>query len=580
MRVLKGAFPILRWIGQYNLKAARGDLMAGVTVGVMLVPQGMAYALLAGMPPIYGLYTAILPLLIYPIFGSSRHLAVGTMAIDSIIVAVGVGALAMGDEGRYIELALLLALMVGVIHTSLGVARLGFLVNLLSHPVIVGFTSAAVLIIGFSQLGNLLGIDLPRTQQIHLLVYGAARAIGSFHLVTAAVGIGGIILLLLMKRWTPKLPSAFLVVILGTMVAWGLQLESVGVGVVGMVPEGLPGFKLPALGVQALSDLFPTAIALALIQLANVFALGKVFAARHRYDINANQELIAIGAANMMGSLFQSYPISGSYTRSAVNEMAGGQTALANVFAALLVMVTLLFMTKTLYHIPKAILAALIIVAVLGMFDPQAFKRLYVIKRTDGIIAMLTFCVTLVLGIQNGILTGILLSIAGLTYRISRAHIAVLGHLPGTRSFRDISRNPETHPIEGILILRMDASFTYVNAERLKEVVLRHINEADYQAIILDASTMNDLDTTAVQTLHLLIDALQARGIELFLTGIHGKVMSILELSGLREQLGPEHLTLSPHRAVTRFLASRDELHLYSADQVPSSEAVSDASSS
>lgn len=566
MKVLKAIFPFLEWLGTYTLKKAKGDVLAGLTVGVMLVPQAMAYALLAGLPPIYGLYASIVPLLIYPLLGSSRHLALGATAIDAIIVVVGVGALAGGDEARFIELALLLALMVGTIHLVLGLTRLGMLANLLSRPVIAGFTSAAVLIIAFSQLGGLLGISLPRTQLLHQLVLDAARQVGGTHAITAVLGGAGLLLLLGLKRWLPRWPEAFLVVLLGALAAWGLGLGAAGVDLVGQVPKGLPTFKVPVVDLPTVKALFPTAIALAFIQLANMFALGKMFAARHRYDIDPNQELIALGAANALGSLFQSFPVSGSYSRSAVGELSGGKTPFVNVYAALLVVGALLFLTDVLFFVPKTILAALVIIAVLGMLDLKVFRRLYRIKRTDGIIAVLTFVCTLVLGIQNGILAGILMSIVGMLFRISSAHIAVLGHLPHTRSFRDVDQRPEAEPIEGLLILRMDASFTYINAERLKDFVLSHTNdpEAGCKGVILDASTMNDLDTTAVEALQRMIETLAARGIELYLTGVHGKVQYVLNASGLRDQLGEDHVLLSPHRAVLHFLAQRGWQDRYS----------------
>ncbi len=562
--MLRQLFHIATWLPGYRWRDLRGDLLAGLTVGVMLIPQGMAYAMLAGMPPIYGLYASLVPLLVYAVFGTSRHLAVGTVAIDMVIVAVGVGALAEPGSARYVELVIALALMVGALQMAMGAARLGFVVNLLSRPVIIGFTSAAALIIGMSQLGNLLGVALPRSQQVFVLFWEAARHAGQIQPLSLAFGVGGIVVLLVLARWRRLVPGPLVVVAVGTLLAWWLGLARQGMAVVGAVPMGLPALDLPALDLPAARGLLPTALTLVLVQFLSVVSLGKVFAARHRYQIDANRELVAIGAANFFGSLFRGLPVSGSFSRTAVNDRAGARTALANVFAAGLIALTLLFLTPLFHHLPVPVLAAIIMVAAFGLLDWREVRYLLRAKRIDGALAILTFLATLLIGIQAGILLGVTASVVAIMYRISRPNVAVLGHLPGTRSFGDVERNPEARPLDGILMLRVDASFSFANADLVRDLILEKSQvEGALRAVIIDASSMNDLDMTAVAMLTSVAATLQERGIDLYFGGVKGPVRDVMRRSGLTEQLGADHFFLSPHRAVKRVLEASGRLDAY-----------------
>ncbi len=544
---------ILRSLAYYGRRNLSGDLMAGLTVGIMLIPQGMAYAFLAGMPPIYGLYASLTPLLVYALIGSSRHLAVGTTAIDSLIMVFALGAMAeTGTEG-YIALAALFTFMVGVIHLLLSAARMGFLVNLLSRPVILGFVSAAAAMIGFSQLSNILGLELSRSEYIYEVIYEAAIHVEDTHILSLLMGLAGVFLLIVMHRWR-KIPAALLVVVAATVVTWLFRLDARGIAIVGAIPMGLPHFGLPDFDMDAVRALAPTALMLAFIQFTNVGSLGKAFAARHNYTIKPNRELLALGVANTLGSLFQSYAVSGSLSRTAVNEQAGAQTRAANAFAALLIALTLLVLTPLLYFLPIPILASIIMVASFGMINVPELKRLYRMKRTDGHLAIMTFFVTLVFGLEPGIVVGIAASVVAIMYRISRPNFAILGHLPGTRSFRDIDLYPEAQEIEGILILRVDASFSYANADFLRDLILSksELTSNRIHAVIIDASSVNDLDTTAVTAFFSIVENLKKHGIAMYFTGIHGSVEGVLKRSGLAEAIGEDHLLLSPYRAVRR----------------------------
>jgi len=558
MKSIKYYLPILQWLPQYTRRDFWGDLVAGLTVGVMLIPQGMAYAILGGLPPIYGLYASLVPLLVYPIFGTSRHLAVGIMAIDMLIMSAGLVVLAEVGSAHYIELAFLLALMVGLIQMVMGVARLGFVVTLLSRPVIGGFTAAAALTIGFSQIKNLLGVPLERTQFVYEVLWEALQHVSDVHPLTLGIGLGGILLLLAIQRWVPVLPGPLIAVVLASAAVWWFRLQEVGVAIVGDIPIGLPKPVMPSFDAGTLRALLPTAITLSLVQFMSVISLGKVFAARHRYSIKPNRELFALGALNFLGGGFQSMPVSGSFSRTAVGDRAGSRTAMTNVVATGVIILTLLFLTPLFYYLPIPIFASIIMVAAFGMIDVKELRFLLRTKRVDGSLAILTFLSTLFIGIHQGVLIGVAFSVVAIMYRISRPNVAVLGHLPDTRSFRDIDRHPEAKEIEGILMLRVDASFSFANADMLKDLILEKSQPEDHaiHAVIIDASSTNDLDMTAEAVLKAVADTLHERGIELYFGGAKGPVLDVLKRSGLYDQLGKDHFFLSPHRAVKSILTS------------------------
>lgn len=551
---------IPEWISEYDPSASQGDLIAGITVGVMLIPQGMAHAVIAGLPPIYGLYAALVPLLVYPFFASSRHLAIGPSAVDMVIVAAGVGAIAQAGTDQYIALAILLTLMAGAIQLFMGMAKLGFIASLLSRPVIAGLTFGAAVIIGFSQFGELLGIDLPQTQYVYVLLYEALLHIGEVDPLSLGVGLGSIFLLVAIPYMSSDIPAALVVVVLGTLVGWAFALEDMGVRVIGDIPVGLPQPEIPAVSLTDMQSLLSTAIALALVQFMKNVSLGRIFAARHNYTIDANRVLISAGIANVVGSFFRSPPAGGSFSRTAVNEQSGAQTPASNFVSAGVIALTLLFLTPLFYYLPMPVLAAIIMVAGFSLIDLKELGKLFDTDERDGYIALFTTGCVLVLGIQEGILLGIVATVLAVLYRISRPNMVELGHVPGTRVFRDINRFEETEKLNKVLVLRVDASFSFANADQFKEFILQKTRspKRKIRVVVIDGTSINDLDTTATDALWSIVETLEDRGIALHFTGLIGPVRQVIINAGLFDKLGKERFHLNPHEAVKHLLETWD----------------------
>ncbi len=539
---MRNYIPFLSSINNYSKSDLSGDLSAGLTVGVMLIPQGMAYAMIAGLPPIYGLYASTIPLILYALFGTSRQLAVGPVAMVSLLIASGVGAIAEIGSGEFIALAILLALLVGVIQLLLGVFKLGFLVNFLSHPVISGFTSAAALIIGLNQLKHLLGIDIARSNHIHVILGEAFSNISNVHLVTLALGIGGIAIILLFKRFVKKIPGPLVAVTAGIAVVYFLGLEGLGVQIVKEVPAGFPPFSLPAINMDSVQALLPTALTIALIGFMESIAVAKAIQAKHKnYKLRANQELIGLGLANIGGALFSSFPTTGGFSRTAVNDQAGAKTGVASMISALLIVLTLLFLTPLFYYLPKALLASVIMVAVFGLIDYKEIVHLWKTDKRDLLMLVVTFVATLALGIETGILMGVGLSLVMVLYQSSYPHYAILGKVPRGNTFRNISRFPEAVELEGVLIFRFDAQLFFANSHLFQQIIEEQIlQRKNLRLIIINAEAINSLDSTGVHLLKDLHTELDERGIDLVFAGLKGPVRDIMMKNQLLEEFGSE----------------------------------------
>lgn len=545
--------PITAWIRTYDRADLGRDAAAGLTTAVMLVPQAMAYAMLAGLPPIVGLYASMAPLVLYAIFGTSRQLAVGPVALDSLLVAASVGAIAAAGTTAYVAYAVLLAAMVGAVQLAMGVLRLGFVVNFLSLPVISGFTSAAALIIGASQLQHLLGISMPRSNQVHEILASAVARLHAAHLITLAIGVGGMVLLMTLQRLAPRLPRALVVVALGSLAVWVLGLHERGVAIVGQVPSGLPAPALPVWDAAVVRDLIPAALTIALVAFMEAISVAKAFARRNRYAIDANQELIGLGAANLGAALFHGYPVTGGFSRTAVNAQAGARTQVAAIITATVVVVTLLLFTPLFYYLPKAVLAAIIMTAVIGLIDVAEVRRLYRVSRPDLGLLLITFAATLALGIQVGIGVGVAASLAWFVYKANRPHVAVLGRLPGTTVYRNVKRFSEVETFAGTLILRVDAPVFFGNIDFVKQTLseLEDDLEAPLRTVIMDAGGIGNMDASAIDALHEIADEYRTRGVMLLFAGVTGPVRDLMARSGFRDHLGADHFYRTVNEAVT-----------------------------
>ena len=523
---MKTFIPILNWLPDYKSEYLKDDFIAGVTVAVLLIPQGMAYALIAGLPPIYGLYAALTPQIIYAFLGTSRQLAVGPVAMDSLLVAAGLGALSIVDSNQYIQMAILLALTIGAIQFLLGLLKMGFIVNFLSKPVISGFTSAAAIIICINQLKHILGISISQSNKIHIFTSALMQSETPINLHSLIIGIVSIILLILIKGWSSKIPSALVVVVIGICwVTFTHQIQP-SVAIVGNIPDGLPNFSFPPLKWEIIKELIPISLTIALVAFMEAISISKSIQEKHKtYEINPNQELLALGASNMIGSFFQSYPTTGGFSRTAVNNEAGAKTGVAALISALIVAIILTFFTDWFYYLPKSVLGAIIIVAVIKLINYKYAIRLYKIRKDEFLVLLITFIATLFIGITEGILFGIIFSFLLLIYRTSKPHYAFLGRIGSTNYFKNIKRFPDEVVLrDDLIILRFDAQLFFGNIHFFKKLVFDSLNKnpKKVKGFIINARSMNYIDSTAIEQLIDIIEKIQEKGIRVMLVGATG----------------------------------------------------------
>lgn len=544
--LLTRLLPILRWGPNYRRSDLRGDVVAGITVSALLVPQGLAYALLAGLPPQVGLYASIVPVLVYAMLGTSRQLAVGPVAIVSLMTATALAPLYEEGSAEYLAGAATLAVLVGLVHVVLRVARLSFVVNFLSHSVLVGFTAASAIIIVASQVKHVLGISIPRTDAVLDTAIEVGREIRATHWPTVALALASIVAILVLKRISRRIPGA-LIVLLGSIAAVELfDLQRHGVKVVGDIPSSLPGFSIPGFDGGAIGDLIPSAIAITLVGFMESIAVAKVYARRHKYEIEPNQELIAIGGANIAAGFFSAMPVTGGFSRTAVSDSAGTKTPLASIIAALLIIPTVLFLTPVFSSLPQAALGATIMVAVVNLIDVKEMRHIAHVKKSDLIGLGISFGATLVLGIEVGMVVAIVASMLVVFARMSKPHSAVLGRVPGTTSYRNVSRFPDVEVCDGVRIVRIDAALSFVNAQHIKRLCIDHAATLTTgpRALVVDCSGINDIDATGADTLGEIVTELDATPVTLHLSEVKGPVRDVLHRAGLWARLdGRIHAT-------------------------------------
>ena len=535
--MIQRLFPFLTWLPRLGRDEIRRDLIAGVTVATVLVPQAMAYARLAGLPAVYGLYAAFLPPVVAALWGSSRQLATGPVAMASLISAATVGALALQTPEAFVHASILLALLVGVLRVGLGLLRLGILVNLLSTPVVVGFSNAAALIIAGSQLHSILGVE--RGNESILLASLAVemqRALGGVEWQTLGMAAVALAIMLGLRQRHIRVMIA---VAITTILAWLIGYQG---AIVGDIPRGLPSLSIPNIDAALMWQLLPGALVLTLIGLMEAMSIARTIATRTKQHIDINQELIGQGMVNLVGGVFNSYAVSGSFSRSAINFGAGAASGLSSVVASVIVMLTLLYLTPLFYYLPQATLAIVIILAVLSLVRITAVRRAWQVSRADGGIAIVTFLVTLAFAPQLhwGIVTGVVLSLGHFLRRTMRPHVAYLArHEDGALVDAD-AHGLQLDP--HIAVIRFDARLYYGAAAYFEDRVLEAlVRLPELRHIVLDAGGINRIDATGVETLRRLVEDLRAGGVGIYVTRVKNDVWKVMERDGLAGMIGDDH---------------------------------------
>jgi SulP family sulfate permease len=559
--------PFLDWLIHYRKEYLISDIVAGLVTAIMLIPQSMAYAQLAGLPPQIGLYASILPLIVYALLGTSGQLSVGPVAITSLAVFAGVSKLSDPGSPLYLEYVFLLAFIVGVIKILLGIFRIGFVMNFVSHPVLSAFMSASALIIAFGQMKYLLGYQI-EGDKVHEIILSMIRNIEKINPATFVIGTFSIFLLVVFRSKVREilfrhtdLPasvvtlivsgSPLMVVLLGVLVTWSGHLdETEDVRIVGAIPTGLPRVTFPTLDAEKGISLMPTVLTIVFVSVVESIAVAKALASKRRKAIDSNQELIALGAANIAASFTSGYPVTGGFARSVVNDQAGAITGLASIITACAIALIVMWFTPFFYYLPQAVLAATVIVAVLSLFKPNEVFRIWKVNKTDAVVWMVTFLFVLFEGIEIGIMAGVVLSLILFLWRTSRPHIAIVGRVGQSEHFRNILRH-RVKTCPEILAVRIDESLYFANTRYLEDFLLRMISDRpEVKHLILICSAINFIDASALETLESLILELRSAGVEFYMAEIKGPVMDELKRAGFIEFIGSERIFLSTHEAM------------------------------
>ncbi len=511
--------------------------MSAVIITAMLVPQGMAYALLAGLPASYGLYASTVPAIVYALFGTSRHMPVGPPALMALLTFTSVSALAEPRTPEYISLALLLALMVGVLQLAIGLLHMGFITNFISHPVLSGFIYASAVVIALSQVEHLLGTPISGEHSTVEVVLEHARRIDETNPWTLAVGLGSLAALVVLGKLLPRVPVSLVVVAAATLVVYLFGLDEKGVDIVGKVPAGLPELSVPALDLEAIRTLVSSAAVVAFVGFIESISVAKAIAAKEKYKIDSNQELKALGLANASAAFFSGFPVAGSFSRTAVQYQSGGRTQLASIVTALLVVATLLLLTPLFYYLPNAALAAVILVAVYKLLDFEAARKVFRIRRIDGYALVVTFVLTLLWGVEQGIIIGAAFALLAFLRRTAYPHIAELGYVEEKDSFLGLESFPEARTHPEALILRFDARLYFANVPFLEEQLIKEVaDRPDLKWIFIDCRGVNSIDVTAIEGLEDLVSGYKANGIEIVFTHMKLPVRERLRKAGWDEK--------------------------------------------
>ncbi len=541
---LRRYIPILAWLPQYQSKWMRFDIIAGMTIMALLVPEGMAYAELAGMPPQAAFYAAPAGLILYAIFGSSRQLVVTVSATVAVMSASIVSGLVPAESAEFITLTAALAILTGLVALLAGLLRLGRIAQFFSESVLVGFVSGLALVIMIREIPKLFGLE-PVSGNFWERIIELVRELPETHLPTLAVGLSSLILMIFLERRFKRIPAALIAMIYGIAVVSIFNLADQGVHIIGEISSGLAPPKIPDISLQAWLMLVPAALAITLVMFSDAVGLARSFAGKHHYEIDENQELVGLGMANMGAGFFQGFPIGASLSKSADSDAAGGTTQMAGIIAALATILVALFFTPLFFNLPEAALAAIVIVAVSRVVKVKEFRRLYWLHRPEFWLALITLLGVLTFEeVSAGLLLGVVLSLLALIWRTSTPKLSVLGRLPGTVFFRSTKHYPNATTDPSLLILRPDESIFFANAAGLRNAIRGHAFAArtSGQITILDVEMTNELDVPGVEMLEKLYEEHEALGIQFKLAGIHQPVQEMLDVSGLTEKISEENL--------------------------------------
>ena len=563
MTKLAKYLPILVWGRTYNRSTLSNDLLAAVIVTIMLTPQSLAYALLAGLPPQMGLYASMLPIILYAIFGTSRALAVGPVAVISLLTAAAIGRIAVPGSAEYILAAITLAFLSGLILLALGLFRLGFLANFLSHPVIAGFITATGIIIAASQLKHIFGIAA-HGHTLPDLVGSLVHNLSQANVITTLIGVltigfllwtrNGLLSLLIGLGVAGRIAGVIAktgpvaAIITTTLIVWWLDLNALGVQVVGDIPRGLPPLTLPSFSIDMWGTIIGAAILISVIGFVESVSVAHTLAAKKRQRIDPDQELIGLGAANLAASFTGGFPVTGGFSRSIVNYDAGSNTPASGAYTAIGLAGVSLFLTPLIYNLPKATLAATIIVAVLSLVNFSVLKKSWYYSKADFAAVAATMCITLLMGVELGITAGVSISILIHLYRTSRPHIAVVGQVPKTEHYRNVLRHDVlTSP--AILTIRVDESLYFANARFLEDRIYQEVaKQPELQHVVLMCSAVNIIDMSALESLEAINERLKATGVTFHFSEVKGPVMDRLNKTGFLDILSGE-VFLSQHQA-------------------------------
>lgn len=546
--------PGLRWISSYNRSWLRYDIMAGLSVAAVALPTGIAYAPLVGLPPIYGLYASILPLVAYALFGSSRQLIIGPDAATAALAGAALISIAGTNTSDYVALSAALAILTGLFCIAAGIARLGFIANFLAKPILVGFMNGVALVIIVGQLGKLFGFSLV-SGGIFRQLYDFFSKVDQTKWLTFLVGVIAFVLLIVLKKIAPRVPAPLVVVVFGIIAVVLFGLDSRGVATVGTVPSGLPEFGIPKVGFENLGAIVMSALGIMIVSYSSSMVTARSFAVRNKYEIDANQEFIGLGAANIASGFSQGFAISGTDSRTAISDSAGGKTHMTGIVAAVVMLVVLLFFTSPLAYLPVAVIGAVLISAAVGLFNFPYIRGLYKISKPEFYISVAATLGVVTVGVLPGILIAVGLSILKMLGLASHPHEAILGKMQGIEGYFDVTEYPESKTVPGMLIYRFDSALVFFNADYFRNRVRALVKSAPEKVewVVIDADPINVIDTTATDMLEDLRNELSESGTKLAIARAKGLFLNILNRTGFADRIGRENIYPTVRAAINAF---------------------------